>query len=240
MTNRWLRDRAERRALAVVAVVGITALVVLLVIVLAFPGPEPHTVPYEVMRVCVQVLGISVVGFFVGWAAFDLQQDRLERQRRDDRIRVFLAEMLDAYHGVKQVRRVLRSETSSDTARTISDEAYSRLLAELSKHQLVFETLARSAPLFEGHVPGSSEIHVEKAGNSNGQTRKPVTQSLARHYEDIESYLNGVVSEFEVCHPPAPGTGYVSLAKPGLDKTNNFLYDTAEFKARSLAASAPL
>ncbi|WP_326729950.1 hypothetical protein [Streptomyces phaeochromogenes] len=228
--KQWFGDRAERRALAFVAAVAATAAIVL-VIVLAFPGPESNTVPYEVVRVCVQVLGVSVVGFFVGWATFMVQQAHLERQRRDDRIRAFLTEMLDAYHGIKQVRRLLKAETAPRTAPTITAEAYSRLIPELSKHQLVFETLARRARLIEDYMPGDCKIEVKKAGPKICQVRGPVTATLTKHYDNIEHYVNVVVSEFEECYRFTPKTGRISLAKLDLEKTIGFIYDKDEFRA---------
>ncbi|GHB77111.1 hypothetical protein GCM10010377_79320 [Streptomyces viridiviolaceus] len=248
MITRWLGRKFAKlkqrwgnpkwRALAVVAFVAVIALVALLVIALAVPGPRPNTMPYEVARVCLQVLGVSIVGFFVGLETFNLQQERLERQRLDDRIRAFLTEMLDAYHGVKQVRRVLRAETAPSTAPTITADAYSRLLPELSKHQLVFESLARSAPLIEGHVNGGSAISVKEAGGkfalAHGQqhVRGTVTKSLTAHCKDIEGYLNDVVAEFEVFHQFLPQAGRISLAKLHLEETDRFLHDTDEFRAK--------
>ncbi|MEV0092013.1 hypothetical protein [Streptomyces sp. NPDC050738] len=229
--QRWRRGHAELVALALVAGAAGIALILLMVLVWVV-RPRPDTVPYEAGRVCVQVLGVSVVGFVVGVATFNLQQARLERQRRVDRIRASRTEMLAAYHGVKQVRRVLRAETVTAAARTVPVDAYYRLLQELSEHQLVFETLARSALLIEKYVDGGRAITVEEAGSRWGtKARGTVTASLAGHYENIEGYLNSVVSEFEKYFQGVPRPAYVSLTGPGFVRTAAFLDDTDEFKA---------
>ncbi|MFE1556706.1 hypothetical protein ACFW6V_17210 [Streptomyces sp. NPDC058734] len=230
--KRWLPARAEQwRALGMVAVVAVIAGMVLLAIEL-LPGPEPNTLWFELRRVCLQVLGVSVLGFVVGLATFRLQQDHLEQQRQADRIRAFLAQMLDAYHGVKQARRMLKAESAPETEPSITAEAYSRLLSELSKHQLVFETLARSAQLIEGYVDGGCEVSVKEAGDKCGRGRASVTQSLTGHFEEIECYLNDVVSEFEKCYRSALSDGRILLSGPSLERTIGFLYETDEFRAK--------
>jgi hypothetical protein len=79
MRKLWPTGRAERQALTAVLAVAVLALAGLLVFVAA-PGPKSGSVPYELMSVCVQVLGVSIVGFVVGMATFSLQQAHLERQ----------------------------------------------------------------------------------------------------------------------------------------------------------------
>ncbi|MGW1767673.1 hypothetical protein ACWCQL_26915 [Streptomyces sp. NPDC002073] len=227
--KRWLPE--QRLALWMVAGVAGIALTVLLAIELS-PGPKPDTLPFELRRVCLQVLGVTVLGFVVAWATFRLQQAHLEQQRHADRIRAFLTEMLDAYHGVKQARRMLKAESAPETAPSIMAEAYSRLLSDLSKHQLVFETLARSAPLIERHVNNGCEVSVEEAGDQSEYGRASVTQSLTGHFEEIEHYLNGVVTEFEMYNRLALSDGRILLSGPSLERTIRFLYEKDEFKAK--------
>ncbi|GAA0700435.1 hypothetical protein GCM10010193_64000 [Kitasatospora atroaurantiaca] len=224
-------DTEQQRALVMVAVVAGIAGTGLLAIELS-PGPEPNTAPHDLAQVCMQVLGLSVLGFLVGLATFKLQQARLEQQRQADRIRAFLTEMLDAYHGVKQARRMLKAESAPRTAPSITAKAYSRLLSDLSKHQLVFETLARSAQLIEGYVDNGCAIPVKEAGDPSECGRASVTQSLTGHFEEIESYLNGVVTEFEEHYQRVPSHGRIRLADLDLDETIRFLYETDEFKAK--------
>ncbi|MEV2227901.1 hypothetical protein AB0H69_04830 [Streptomyces phaeochromogenes] len=248
MPKLWPTGRAERQALTTVLAVAVVALAVLLVFVVA-PGPKSGSVPYELMRVCVQVLGVSVVGFVVGMATFSLQQAHLERQRQDDRarlerqrlddrthlerqrlddrIRSFLFQTVDSYNAVKQVRRMLRAETAPKAAPRITAEAYSRLLPELCKQQLVFEALKRSAPLIQAHVNYGDPIPAQ----GSGARRETEVVPLRKHYRHIESYLNEVVKEYETFRHLMPAVGHVSLAALGLKRTERFIYDTEDFKA---------
>ncbi|MGW3409421.1 hypothetical protein [Streptomyces sp. NPDC000888] len=221
--------KPERQAVALVLVVAVLALAGLLVVTLAVRGAHSQTVPSEVVRACVQVLAISVVGFAVGWATFTLQQAHLERQRLDDRVRAVLVETLDSYNAVKQIRRMLRAETAPRAAPGITAEAYSRLLPELCRQQLVFESLKRTAPLIQKHLPGGDAIIVPKCG-LRGET---VVETLEKHYAHIESYLNEVVKEYENNRVLLPSEGRKPFTALGLTNTRRFIYETADFRANA-------
>jgi hypothetical protein len=214
-------ERAKREAMWLAAGVGAIAgaLLVLAALILVTADPRPNTLPYEVVRICLQVFGVVLITAFVGLATFQWQQVRLEqsklqaeqrdeirkkdaadrdlkvdqRHRLDERVRAFFEETLQAYHGVKQVRRLLAAETGSAATPSISLEAYSRLIPELSGHQLTFESLKRRAPLIQSLVPGADTIPY-KADRTTGATGMA---TLEKHYEVIEKYLNHMVDDYE-------------------------------------------
>jgi hypothetical protein len=214
-------DRAKREAVLLATGVGAIAgaLVVLVALILVTANPRPNTLPYEVVRICLQVLGVVLVTAFIGLATFQWQQVRLEqsklqaegreenrkndaadrdlkvdrRHRLDERVRAFIEETVQAYHGVKQVRRLLAAEIGGPAMPSISLEAYSRLIPELSGYQLVFESLKRRAPLIQSLVPGAGAIPF-RADRTTGATG---IATLGKHYEVIEEYLNHMVDDYE-------------------------------------------
>ena len=215
--------RARNRAKLALLLVALLAALVLFVTILA-PGPTANTLPYEVARTSLQVLGVVLVGAFVGMATFSLQQEQQrtvdERRRLDDRVRAVFDETVDAYNEVKLVRRLLRAETGPKEAAAITRRTYTRLLSDLCKQQLAFEDLKRSAPLFQVSLQNGHAI----AG--------PVRANLTDTYDAIEHYLNEIVEEYEKTRHCMPPTGAQSLYEPNKEKLREFVYNTAVFRAK--------
>lgn len=219
----------------------VVGLVAVLGLALSTWGPgelKPETFRFELMRISLQILGVALVGAFVGTAVFRLQQVQLDRskndaeareearlckrrqadyhidkrRRLDGRIESFLHETIAAYHAVKRIRRVLEAEMARDPELSIASESYSRLVTELSNQQLAFESLMRRAPLIQG-LFGGLELEARVSRDSD----KVVVTSLENHYAQVESYLNDVVDEYQ--------------KKNGLVKVGAFVYNTPDFKA---------
>src|SRR4051812_5691227 len=177
------RRRAERGFYLVLAAVGAFGAVgvIVSVAVPAVPArPVPNTVWYEVLKTSLQVLGVVLVGAFVGMAVFKLQQVQLDEsklhaeerehnrikdrratdhdidalRRLDDRTQSFLSETIDAYHSTKQIRRQLEAATPDGVTTSELPEGASNLLMKLSNQQLAFESLKRRSPLLEELLDG--------------------------------------------------------------------------------------
>ncbi|MEV0375803.1 hypothetical protein AB0I10_39780 [Streptomyces sp. NPDC050636] len=233
--KKWWSLRGKRNAVITLIVVAIAAGAVLLATALP-PGPRPDTVPHELMRVSVQVLGVVVIGVFVTMATFGLQQVQRDERREKDRaldaqlrldnqVRSFLSETLDSYNTVKQIRRMLEAENSEKPSPTMTIEAYSELLAQLSEKQLVFESLRRRAPLVQGRLPGAEAVVVEDS-REDGK----LTESLTRIYGLVEKYLNNVVDEYQTRRvKPAKGG---SFDPSQLTNLKDFVYNTKIFRTQ--------
>lgn len=215
--------RARRRVLWILLLVAILAALVLIATNLG-PGPQANTLPYEASRTSLQVLGVVLVGAFVGMATFVYQQEHQravdERRRLDDRVRAVFEETVSAYNAVKLVRRLLRAETGPKADPRITLETYTRLLPDLCKQQLAFEDLKRSAPLIQKSLQNGEVI------------TKPACATLADTYDAIEGYLNNIVKEYENSRYGMPSTGAQSLVDPDKARLREFVYDTQAFRAK--------
>lgn len=238
MTRSWTATRAG--LWAVITLIGIAVIASAgFVLTLFPPGPEPNTPRYEVMRVCLQVLGVALIGVVVGMATFRLQQIHLEqskidaekrdhnadeRQRLDDRIRLFLSDTILGYNALKQIRRTLEAETAPKSLPVIRYETYSRLLRALNEQQLTFESLKRRTPLIQGRVPGGEEIKVYPCDGP------AYTETLRQHYAHVEHYLNKSIEEYQKnLHRTSPEKT-ASLDELGLNKLKEFIYKTDKFR----------
>jgi hypothetical protein len=216
--------------------------------------PSANTLRYEVMRACLQVLGISLIGVVVAMATFRLQQvhseqskldaeerdntlvtkrredDREldERRRLDDRVTDFLSETINAYNAVKSVRRLLQAETGPKADARITRVAYSKLMTVLCDQQLIFESLYRRAPLIQDRVKGGIEIRVTMSRRSADESG--ILGTLADYYGRIESYLNEIVDEFQKNLHVVPSDGGVSLRDLGAGKLSEFIHRTSPLK----------
>jgi hypothetical protein len=203
------------------AVTGLVLLVAIGVSVGLFAwgtDPETGSLRFELAKTSMQMVGITLVGAVAAIAVFALQQtiadgikqqvedreDRRERERQtrdlqleqrarqDDLVRSMLGDTLDAYHGVKTVRRELRALVGrkGSTALTIKD--YHRWMRAISEHQLEFEELMRRAPLtndaldglaLPASVPGENDKYDDDDASVGGR------------YRAIETYLNDLIAE---------------------------------------------
>src|SRR3712207_2373051 len=214
--------RATWRVVGILLLVAILAGFTLLATNLG-AGPQVNTLPYELSRTSLQVLGVVIVGSFLGLATFGYQQKHQravdERRRVDDRVRAVFEETVNAYNEVKLVRRLLRAETGPKGDPKITRETYTRLLPDLCKQQLAFEDLKRSAPLIQTSLQNGEVI-----------TKKPAPATLADTYDVIEDYLNNIVEEYENSRYDMPKRGALPLVDPSKVKLREFVYDTRVFR----------
>jgi hypothetical protein len=226
--------------------------------------PDRDTPGDDVMQFCLQVVALAAVGALGTTVTFRVQHahaeqsrlaaeqrelTRLENRRADDRIaeqrsrldeRVsqFLTETLDAYHGVKRTRRILEAETNASPEPMLTRTTYERVIAELSDHQLVFESLKRRAPLIEERVPAAQAI-VAKGRDEKAEARPPgvqprstpaVEEPLRKHYKELESYLNTVIGEGKDHLHEVPTEAGVPLRR--FSRLEAFVKDTYVFKVK--------
>lgn len=185
-------------------------------------GLHPDSVRWEVMSAAVQGLTAAAIGFFVGQAAFDLQQERFGKEQYRDRLRSLLEETTTSYNSVKFVRRVLEAEAGPEPeAASLSSEAYARSMTRLCEAQLGFESLRRRAPLFQERMTDARMI---ATGSSEDA-------SLENHYKAIENYLNCVIEEFQKKFKLIPAGEERSFTALGLTALPLFVYDTDDFKS---------
>lgn len=141
---------------------------------------------------------------------------RDERERQDLALRAMLNQTLDAYNGVKRVRRILKSQTGNDT---ISKDAYEQQLLDLNDQQLTFEHLSRSLETID-------DRRLRRNPSMASEDGPPY--DLKAEYGGIESYLNRKIKEFEdnLHHVKIQGT--VPLAD--LKELHLLVTNTEEFK----------
>lgn len=176
--------------------------------------PSPNTLDYELFKALITVVSVAVVGGFATFAFNSMQKDRDrridrqhrdleraidERRRRDELVSATLKETLEHWHAVKQIRREIEAITRKDSS-SVPDEAtiaiddYDRYLRELSKHQLAFEHLKKSAPLLEEKLQSARSEEI----------------SLSKLFEEVEEFLNSVVDEYQLFR-------YVTFKKEQVD-----------------------
>jgi len=138
--------------------------------------PPKDSLRHEWMSASLDVVsGLVIVGL-VGLAVWRIQKAAEDRRRDDelaaeDRRRVdevvagFAREVVVAYNGVKQVRRMLEAEASSDVPpdAKISADAYNRELIALCSYQRDFEGLKRRAKTLQSRVESAQNITAKHA-----------------------------------------------------------------------------
>jgi hypothetical protein len=181
--------------------------------------PAANSREAELLKACLGVLSVALVGGIVSAGLLTLQRerdrhyedarrraDRLVDQRRrlDGEVRETLNDTLRHYHAVKRIRRELEAVTSDGGSGTIGLEDYDRYMRQLNRHQLGFEQLKRTAPLLEQRL-------VEVLKRAPGEA--PPSKPLAEVYASIEDYLNDVIDEYQRCRYLTKADGLVSLAE---------------------------
>ncbi|MGX1561274.1 hypothetical protein [Streptomyces sp. NPDC055506] len=202
----WTTTRAS------IAVFFSIAIVAIAVLAWAWSAsPQSNTLRYEVAKTSLQVLAVAILGSLATLATLsftqsrtrkeDLHDKKLERwqrrvsdrrdkrHRQDELLRSTLQATVTSYNRVKRVRRLLLAETQGSSGRSITIETYDKYMAVLIDQQLEFEQFTKLAPLINDErlnaaaVAASVEI---KTGNS-----------LAKHYSEIEVFLNRVIDEYQ-------------------------------------------
>jgi ABC-type nickel/cobalt efflux system permease component RcnA len=213
----------------VATLVGVVA-VFLTVFLSRQPPVKADSLDFEVAKTCLQVAGVTLFGSIVAIATFLFQQewtqrlenhrrdaDRLhdERERQDAALRSMVSQTLDAYNGVKRIRRILRAEG----ARTIAAGSYRENLLALNDLQLTFEYLKTEAKTM------GDEWLAWKGPTSPAQ---PGLNPEAE-YQVIENYLNQLVKEFERNLHLVEQRRKITVT--ALVTLNSFLTDTQGFRA---------
>jgi hypothetical protein len=194
---------------------------------------------YEVWSLCLQIIGVAIVGFIIAMATFSLQQRHLEKredaeqeasyQRRiDDRVQSLYSQTLNGYNEVKRIRRLLEAEAGPKDAAAIPRKVYSRLLTELCIQQLAFESLADLAPIITSQDTKSDSIALKDGQKS---------ASLAELYGEVEEALNAIVDQYQKNWHLVRDHATVQLDRDPADPRSGwglsaFIYDTAQFKER--------
>ncbi len=189
----------------------------------------------EVLRASIQVLLVVFVGALITLAIGSIQKasderrklvdgTKAEERRVDERATEFAARMLDAYHGVKRVRRLLEAETgplpSKDQSQrqlAIHRDAYLRLMSDLCDRQLEFESLKKRARVLQTRIKGAEGITVEPRERKPDRTTRlrdldskgsgawtttrdsweAESLSLEKACRAVERHLNELVEEFQ-------------------------------------------
>jgi len=125
----------------------------------------------------------------------DFENARAERLRQDDQLRVIVEETLRAYNRAKQIRRLLEAETNDGTSGCLTLAVYDRYMTDLIDEQLAFERLKRFTPFISDKR--LSRLLVFDAIPLQIKTKLLTKSSLVKSYEDIEEYLNDVISEYQ-------------------------------------------
>ena len=216
---------------------GGVALVALVGLVLAQASEMTADSPrWELWRLCLQILGVSLVGAVVGHATFRLQQTQIQarqdadrardqRERVNERVRSLIGETLASYNSVKRVRRLLEAEAGPREDARVDVATYSALMSQLCKQQLVFESLRRRAPLIQVHVASCQKIKVDVGGG------RDLEESLEQHYGHIEKYLNDLIEEYQQRLHRVRGESVVPLDRVDDGGLASFIYDTPIFKS---------
>ncbi|MDQ0850558.1 cbb3-type cytochrome oxidase subunit 3 [Arthrobacter sp. B3I9] len=229
--------RVRRRSALTWIVVGLAivfiAVVSLFLVSFYFrePAIDVNTLEYEVAKTFLQVAGVILFGAFVAISTFLFQQewtqrrenqrresDRLhdERERQDLALRSLLTQTLEAYNGVKRIRRILRAEG----LKTISAEVYKQQLLGLNDLQLTFEYLK-----IDTSTMGDERLLMDPSEAANNAHPR----DLQSEFKDIETYLNLIFKEFEQNLRHVEEQGTVELWSLG--ELNSFLTDTRGFRA---------
>lgn len=175
---------------------------------------------HEIRNVSIQLLGLVVIGAVVTIATDRFQQAAADRQSReaeasearqrlDDRVSEYLAELLKAYSGVKRVRREI-NEAFQGKGAPMARDAIAPQLNDLSAYQLEFEELAERGKLFERRIPGAQSIVAEARKNEEAPSGapprreswdprvlvvEPDKRSLTGHLERVEKNLRDVLRD---------------------------------------------
>jgi hypothetical protein len=229
---------ARTRSLVWIVMGLATAFIVLVWLFFAFffyrnPSVAPNTLEFEVAKMCLQVAGVILFGAFVALSTFLFQQewtqkreemrresDTLhdERERQDAVLRSMLTSTLEAYNGVKRIRRILKAETGPVGKYGISQGSYKRHLLDLNDLQLTFEYMKRTVPTIDD----------ARLTRNPGMAREQgPPYDLKAEYTDIESYLNGIFKEFEQKLKVVEEKDTVPLAS--LEHLNLFVTNTDNF-----------
>lgn len=249
----WERELAYKAAFWLVI---LFIFMIVLFLQLLAERPAVETLKYEAAKTVLQAAGSVLFGAFVTLAVFliqkgweemrlniqrqalqereDLQREadnrRDERHRQDLALRSLLKETIEAYNGVKRIRRIFKARAGSDT---IHKEAYESQLLELNELQLTFESFARTVPSLADHRLTGNISHWEDEGYKRmGEIERKAynvsdLEGLRVDYDGIESYLNKVVGEYESRFHKLPAEGFALKDSTALD---HFVNDTESFR----------
>ena len=223
--------KAAAKVYAVLVLIAVAAIAAVLLV--AGLNPQANTLQFEVAKTALQVIGVAVIGGVLTLATStyqgvrklrDEQQQkikdqesearidrerkiealRVERERKDDAIRATMQATLATYNSVKRVRRLIKAQVRGGIERSSYDEYLSRII----DLQLEFEQYARLAPFIADERLRPPEAPDQKDPDFGP---RPAYKSLQQSYRSIESYLNGLIREYEKKRPTEEATATIPL-----------------------------
>lgn len=182
MRRRWSRTRLGARQWPWLAIATFLVAAVLAVVLIIVGSVGSGDLSFELAKAGIQLLAISIFGGAVT-AAFRSLDARREDLRRLDAYRATTVnELLDAYHRIKAVRRVLRASgfDKGDSPPVSADQSadFRTRMEALNDAQLALEKLAQV-------VDGEKRVF----GADHA--------SIARLIRKAEDYVGNVIQEWE-------------------------------------------
>lgn len=141
----------------------------------------------------------------------NFENARAERLRQDDQLRLILEETLRAYNWAKRIRRLLEAETNDGASGFLTLAVYDRHMTDLIDEQLAFERLKRFTPFISDERLGQFPSSDARQLQAETKIRTLTKSSLVKSYEDIEKYLNHVISEYQIKRHTLPDKAGVTL-----------------------------
>ena len=188
-----MRDRLPYLIALAVAILAVCLVGVALAVL---PAADQTALLFEIAKACVGVVPVAIFGVLVAdlLRQRDRRKDRAQRQY--EYRREFRAQLIEAYNGVKHVRRALRGAGLTPKSAALFSAAdlqgLDSRLETLIGTQLALETLKREARAARSILDGQDD--------------------LARHLERLETFVNFIVKDWEKGRPDlAVGTPVVTL-----------------------------
>ncbi len=152
----------------------------------------------ELFNLTYQFLLLVVGGGGIGWLYKELTASRDRENAAKKEFLEFRAEIVNAYHEYKAIKRLLRAKAKR---RIEGDEivivsAYEILVTKLNSLQLEFETFIMQVKGNEKQFLKVNELY----------TNEDQGQDLKRDLKVVEKYLNTVVHEYETALAPYADT----------------------------------
>lgn len=238
------RDRADQKMMKLQKTI-IVATIVSIVGILAFLifGRELEDILQEdVLSTTYQFFIIVVAGGGVSWLYKELSRSREHKQAELSRNREreqadreelfkFHSNLVSAYNSYKEIKRLLRAKAWRTISReeggqqeALRIESYDQLLERLNKIQLAFESYKR-------RVEGRSDLFQR----FDKLYKKEKANTIHDDIENIETYLNNIVKEYETALRDHDCTQtYLPLEK--LEKVKAFMAPHREATKDRIAA----
>lgn len=204
-TGRELEGAVRIRRYLVAALFMITiVIVVTLTLMMTIWNVKPDTLPFEIAKTLLQIAVVAVVGVAISQLTDAYQQRRSQDERKRDRdreavqhTREVLTSTLEqataTYNAIKRARRLIRALARSSTgpgrdAYAVLSGPYDAQMLTINDSQLKFEMLADDV---------ATDVTTEKMFST--------PEELIELFNDLESYLGNLITEYEKCRPKFTG-----------------------------------